>query len=79
MKELIVLLLVIITVFTADAQVNISGKVKDNKGKPVPGASISLKDTYDGAVSDSSGNYIFTTSEKGEYTFLVTNIGYKSF
>ena len=37
------------------AQVTISGKVKDNKGRPMPGASVALKDTYDGTVVDSSG------------------------
>lgn len=62
-----------------NAQVTISGKIKDNKGKPVPGASVSLKDTYDGTLVDSMGNYKFTTTEKGEQLFVVTNVGYKSF
>ncbi|MGC4037665.1 MAG: TonB-dependent receptor [Chitinophagaceae bacterium] len=79
MKNLIVLLSIVMVSCQLIAQVTISGKIKDNKGKPVPGASISLKDTYDGAVSDSLGNYIFTASDKGEFTFLVTNIGYKSY
>ncbi|HYJ38741.1 MAG TPA: carboxypeptidase-like regulatory domain-containing protein [Chitinophagaceae bacterium] len=59
------------------AQVTISGKVRDNKGKPVAGASISLKNTYDGGTSDSTGNYKFRTSEKGQQTLLTTSIGYK--
>ncbi|MES1223538.1 MAG: carboxypeptidase-like regulatory domain-containing protein, partial [Bacteroidota bacterium] len=79
MKKLVVLMIVTGFVLKAYCQVTISGKVKDNKGRPVPGASVSLKDTYDGAVSDSTGNYSFATSEKGDFIFLVTNIGYKSF
>src|SRR2546421_5452849 len=60
-----------------NAQTMISGRVKDNKGKAVAGASVSLKDTYDGGTSDSSGFYKFRTTEKGEHTVLVTSIGYK--
>jgi vitamin B12 transporter len=61
------------------SQVTISGKVKDNRGKPVAGASIALKDAYDGATSDSTGHFSFKTTEKGEFTILVTNISYNSF
>jgi hypothetical protein len=66
------------TVITgANAQTTISGKVKDNKGRPLAGASISLKDSYDGGTSDSLGNYRFKTTEKGNGSLLVTSIGYK--
>ena len=61
------------------AQVIISGRVKDTKGHPIAGASISLKDTYDGATSDSTGAFHFTTAEKGEHVLTVTNVGYNSF
>ena len=53
------------------AQVTISGKVKDNKGRPLPGASVSLKDTYDGTVVDSFGNFKFTTTEKGSILSII--------
>jgi vitamin B12 transporter len=61
------------------AQTIISGKVKDTKGHPIAGASISLKDTYDGATADSTGAFRFKTVEKGERVITVTNIGYNSF
>lgn len=60
------------------SQVVISGKVKDTKGHPVPGASITLKNTFDGATSDSSGNYRFTTTEKDSQIVVVTSVGYHS-
>ncbi len=69
----------IMIVIQINSQVIIQGKVKDNKGKPIPGASISLKDTYDGTVADSLGNYKFTTTEKGEQSFIASNIGYRSY
>lgn len=50
------------------AQVKISGTVKDNRGKILPGVSISLKNTYDGAITDSSGNFKFTTFENGSFS-----------
>lgn len=73
----------IFTLFTciislgAIAQQKVSGKVTDNKGRPLTGASITLKDTYDGALSDSSGNYSFSTDEKGEHMLSITMVGYK--
>lgn len=60
------------------AQVTIKGTIKDHKGNPLPGASISIKDSYDGATSDSSGKYSFKTTEKGQQTLIVSSIGYKT-
>ncbi|HRP55521.1 TonB-dependent receptor [Agriterribacter sp.] len=56
----------------------ISGKIKDNKDRPIAGASITLKDTYDGATSDSSGNFSFTTTEKGKLLLTISAVGYRS-
>lgn len=61
------------------AQTKISGQVIDNRKNPLVGVSISIKDSYDGATTDSSGNYLFTTSEKGEQIITATSSGYKSF
>jgi vitamin B12 transporter len=61
------------------AQTRISGTVKDGKGHPVRGASITIKDSYDGATSDSTGAFRFQSSEKGPFTLIVTNIGYNPY
>ena len=60
------------------AQTTITGKVTD-KRNPLPLVSITLKDTYDGATSDSSGRYSFKTSEKGEFLLTASSVGYKPF
>ena len=60
------------------AQTTITGKVTDKKN-PLVAVSITLKDTYDGATSDSSGRYTFRTSEKGEFLLTATSVGYKPF
>jgi vitamin B12 transporter len=60
------------------AQTTISGTVKDGKGHPIRGASVTLKNSYDGATVDSLGNFRFQTTEKGSFTLATTNIGYNS-
>jgi hypothetical protein len=79
MRKDFILFLLLLTGLTTMAQVKISGKIKDNKGKPIPGISITLKDTYDGSVSDSSGNFSFTTSETGTHNIDVTGVGYHEY
>jgi len=59
----------------AKAQI-VSGTVKDIKGHAIHSASITLKDTYDGATTDSAGKFSFKTTEKGEQTLVITAVGY---
>ena len=66
------------SVISTKGQVRISGKINDSKMKGVAGASIAIKGSYDGATSDSVGNYSFTTTENGVQTFEVSIIGYKT-
>ena len=73
-----------ITVFTSlfiltavNAQVKISGSIKDNKGNAVIGASISIKNSYDGATTDSTGAYAFKASDKGAQVITFSSIGFK--
>jgi vitamin B12 transporter len=78
MKRLLTSMLILVA-FNLNAQVKISGKVVGNKSKPVAGVSIVLKNTYDGATTDSVGNFSFTTTEKGEQVIEVSSTGYKSY
>lgn len=72
-------LLFLLLVNQVNAQVIISGKVIDNKSQPLSGVSIYLKDTYDGATSDSLGRYSFKTFEKAEQILVASAIGFKPF
>ncbi len=56
----------------------IKGVIKDNKGNPVPGANITIKDSYDGGTSDSTGKYSFKSTEKGAQLLLISSIGFKT-
>lgn len=79
MRKIFFLTIVIFTVNVSMAQTLVSGIVKDNRNHPLPAASVSIKDSYDGATTDSSGRFSFRTTEKGDQVFSVSAIGYKNF
>ena len=77
MLKLIPLVSILLTSLLGTAQTVLQGRIKDGKGKPVGGASIAIKGSYDGGTTDSLGNYRFKTTEKGAQTVMVTCIGFK--
>lgn len=79
MKNLFLFLAGLVTCISMHAQVTIAGTVKDGRNRPINGASITIKDSYDGATSDSTGAFAFVTAEKGEQIIVVTNIGYNGY
>ncbi len=78
MKAPILLTTFLILAGWLTAQTPVSGTVKDGKGHAIRGASITIKDSYDGATADSLGNFHFQAADKGNFTLLVTNIGYNT-
>jgi vitamin B12 transporter len=78
MKALTNLIIFLLTGTWLNAQVKISGTVKDNRGHIIIGASVAVKGSYDGGVSDSSGRFSFKTAEKGEQVIVASNVGYKT-
>ncbi len=73
------ILLFFLLPFMLQAQVKISGKVMDNRNKPLSGVSISIKDSYDGTITDSLGNFQFQTTETGVKVLEATLSGYSSY
>ncbi|MES2576770.1 MAG: TonB-dependent receptor [Bacteroidota bacterium] len=63
---------------TIFSQNTISGKVLDEKGKPVSGANIFIEGTYDGASSSETGNFSFTTTTTGNQTLVVSFLIYET-
>ena len=57
----------------------ITGKVINEEGNPIVYANVYLKDTFDGASSDSNGEFIFETYESGIQILIVSYIGYESY
>ncbi|MGF7231825.1 TonB-dependent receptor [Arachidicoccus sp.] len=79
MKKPILLVLLSLCIVSCFAQTIIEGTIKDKRMKPIVGASIAIKNSYDGAVSDSAGRFKFTTSGQEKDTLLVTSTGYEDF
>jgi hypothetical protein len=61
------------------SQIKISGKLTDGRQNPLSGASISIKNSYDGTTTDSSGHFIISTTEKGTQSLVATISGYNSY
>ena len=72
-------LLFLTIMLSTKAQVKIAGKITDNRGKPLYGVSLTLKDSYDGATTDSLGNFSFSTTEKAKHVLEASIIGYRPF
>ncbi len=57
MKQFFILLSLHLILSNALAQVQLSGKVTDQKKMPLSGANVFIQDSCDGATADSLGNY----------------------
>lgn len=62
---------------TAFAQKSVSGKVSDAKGDGVPGASITVKGTTTGTISDANGGFKINVPNAGG-SLVFSSIGYKT-
>lgn len=60
------------------AQTSLSGKVTDNKGKPIEGANVFLEGAYDGTTTDANGDFSFSTPEKGEQVLVITYLSFET-
>ena len=54
----------------------VSGKIFDNNGEPIIGASVIVKGTSNGSVTDMDGNYVVTNVPQGA-TLVISYVGYK--
>jgi len=58
------------------ANITVKGKVVDETGTPLPGASIQQKGTTIGTITDTDGN--FTLSVSSDAILVITFVGYES-
>lgn len=64
--------------FSTFAQNKISGNVKDSKGENIIGASVKIKGTTIGAVTNKDGVFEIDGVANGSLTLVVSSIGYKT-
>jgi TonB-linked SusC/RagA family outer membrane protein len=77
-KLLFTLTMLLFVVGFATAQRTIKGKVLAQNGDPDVGASVVLKGTTTGTITDIDGNYILTNVPKSATTLVVSFVGAKS-
>jgi len=71
-------LLCLLTVILGTAQNTITGKVVDEKNKPVVGANVFVDGTYDGASTNEQGTFSFTTDAKGNQLLVVSYLTFET-
>jgi TonB-linked SusC/RagA family outer membrane protein len=77
-KLLSLLLLMNLIAAATMAQVKISGKITDEKGNGVSGASVTIKNDNAGASTGADGTYqILTNLKAGKYTIVFSGVGLK--
>ncbi len=77
-KQIRLLLIALLCLMTATAQTlaqSITGTVNDQFGEPILGASVLVKGTTNGCVTDLDGNFALSGVEKGQ-TLAISFIGY---
>jgi len=78
MKTILALFILVTSFTEVLSQTFITGTVSDKDGQAVTGANITLKNTYDGVSTDTTGYFIFKTTETGKQTLVISFIGYET-
>ena len=61
---------------TVYAQTTLKGKVVDEQGSPLIGASVQIEGTVTGTITDANGNFEFATSRSQPLTLIISYVGY---
>jgi len=80
MKHIYALLIILILFFipaTLLAQSPIKGVVKDNKGTPIPHATVKIRGTSITVSADSSGKFSINSQQELPFYLQVSSVGYK--
>ena len=77
MKDGVVIITAAAVADEEQKSVTVKGKVTDEAGQALPGATVVVKGTTLGAATDSDGNYTLTLPE-GSYTLVFSMLGMKS-
>lgn len=78
MKRIVIFILLFNLTFNLFAQETISGIVQNQKGDPLIGANVIIKETFKGTATNSNGEFKFSKLKPDNYTITVSYIGYKT-
>ncbi len=80
MKKCLLLLLLALSLLKTNAQdKTVKGKITDEAGKPLSGATVTVKGTNVSASTDENGNFQINTGNVLNPVLTVSYIGYESF
>lgn len=79
MKNLLpIITLFLLTNLTLAQDGTVSGTVKDNNQAPLFGVNVSLKNTTKGTQTKENGEFEISNLENGDYTLLISYLGFKT-
>jgi hypothetical protein len=78
MKTATSLILFFFLAISVNSQVIVKGRVTDNDGLSLPGANVSIMETYDGTSTDTAGYFSFKTTETGKQILVASFVGFKT-
>jgi iron complex outermembrane receptor protein len=78
LKNLFTALFALLLPVLATAQLSISGKITDQTGAVLPGATVTINPSIS-TVTDATGKYQLSNLSNGSYTLKVTYIGYQAY
>lgn len=78
MKNLLAALTALLLPFLASAQFSVSGKVTNQAGEALPGATVTVQTLNANAITDLNGNYQINNVAAGSYILNVSYIGFSS-
>jgi iron complex outermembrane receptor protein len=81
MKTRLAIILFLLTnsfLFAQSGRIQLSGKIKDkNSGEALPGVTVAIKGTTDGAQTDADGKFVLKAANAFPLTLVVTYVGYE--
>jgi TonB-linked SusC/RagA family outer membrane protein len=78
-RGMLVALPLMLLAFTGAAQVRITGTVSDAAGSPLPGITVTVRNTNFSTASNEQGVYSLETNlRSGQYTVVFTGVGFKT-
>lgn len=78
MKNIITIIFAFFIITNSFAQYVVSGRLINESGEALVGANAILKNTYHGDQSATDGYFTITNVASGEYTLVVSYVGYKT-
>jgi len=78
MRQFFIAAIMLFSVFSAFGQHTIKGKVLDDKGNALPGATVVIQNGSQGLVTAKDGTFSFENLSKDHYTLSVSFVGFET-